>query len=81
MTSEEIINNIIEIASDILDRRLIDVGLVTEIDTIYGWDSLAHINIITEIERHYSIRFSIADLQTITTISDLKGLIVKYVQA
>ena len=79
MTSEEITNSIVEIASDILDRRLIDVSLVTEIDTIDGWDSLAHINIVTEIERHYNIRFSLADLQTITTILDLNNLIVKYV--
>ena len=79
MTSEEITKSIVEIASDILDRRLIDVSLVTEIDTIDGWDSLAHINIVTELERHYDIRFSLADLQTITTILDLNSLIVKYV--
>jgi acyl carrier protein len=79
MTSEEITKSIVEIASDILDRRLIDVSLVTEIDTIDGWDSLAHINIVTELERHYDIRFSLADLETITTILDLNSLIVKYV--
>ena len=79
MTSEEITKSIVEIASDILDRRLIDLSLVTEIDTIDGWDSLAHINIVTELERHYDIRFSLADLQTITTILDLNSLIVKYV--
>lgn len=42
---------------------------------VKGWDSLAHLIIITQIEREFSIRLPAAQLTTIKTIGDLHNVI------
>lgn len=44
---------------------------------IPGWDSLNHINVITAIEKSFSIRFSAYDILKCQNIGDLQNLINK----
>ena len=47
-------------------------------NSIEGWDSLAHLRLITAIESEYSIQLSMDDVQSIDSVGKLKEIITKY---
>lgn len=40
-----------------------------------GWDSLTHMIIIAEIEKNFSVRFSLKEVNKLKNMGDLKNLI------
>ena len=40
-----------------------------------GWDSLSHINVILEVEKHYNIRFKNLEILRLKNVGDLQRLI------
>jgi len=40
-----------------------------------GWDSLSHINIISAVEKRFSVRFKGAEVLRLKTVGDLQRLI------
>ena len=40
-----------------------------------GWDSLSHINVILEAEKHYNIRFKNIEVLRLKNVGDLQKLI------
>jgi acyl carrier protein len=39
------------------------------------WDSLAHINLVTSIEKRYKIKFALGELQELKDVGDMIDLI------
>ena len=62
---EKILSSVLEINDFVIDESL----KATDIEE---WDSLAHINIISEIEKKFDIKFK---LQEFYLINDVKSLI------
>ena len=62
---EKILSSVLEINDFVIDESL----KATDIEE---WDSLAHINIISEIEKKFNIKFK---LQEFYLINDVKSLI------
>ena len=74
MDNSEFIKTLKEILIDILDIEDVNNFCVTKDSKIYDfqeWDSLAHINIITQLEAFYGIRFSLNELEDLSTIEDI----------
>ena len=44
-------------------------------DEIISWDSIAHLNLIVELEDQLSITFNIDEIESITCLRSLLGLI------
>jgi len=42
-----------------------------------NWDSLAHIELIEMVERHFKVRFALGELQDLKEVGDLIDLIVE----
>ena len=40
-----------------------------------GWDSLSHINVILEVEKHYNVRFKNLEILRLKNVGDLQRLI------
>ena len=40
-----------------------------------GWDSLNHINVILEVEKHYNIRFKNMEVLRLKNVGDLQKLV------
>jgi acyl carrier protein len=42
-----------------------------------NWDSLAHIELIEMVERHFKVRFGLGELQDLKEVGDLVDLILE----
>ena len=45
------------IAADTLDRQLDAVPADATRDTLPGWDSMAHVNLVLAVEQHFDLQF------------------------
>lgn len=65
---------IIGIIAKILEVELEEVELDTAIGDLPEWDSLHHLQIITELEKEYGIKYAAEDLAELEDVSDLIAL-------
>jgi acyl carrier protein len=71
VNKDDIKNAVQDIMRDVLDDpSLIINGSMTAAD-IDNWDSLAHISIITAIEKSLRIRFSLSEIDAFSAVGDL----------
>jgi len=65
------------IFQDIFDSAELTVLRESSSATIDGWDSLAHINLISAIEQEFGIRFALGELEAMTDVGDMIELMEK----
>lgn len=68
---EESIREIVIDILDIDDPNSFELNENSKIDDYSEWDSLAHINIITQLESIYKIRFSLEEVESFLQIKDI----------
>lgn len=60
----EIMNEVAEVFADVLDQDDIRLTRETTAANVEGWDSLAHIQLVVAIEKHFKVRFTAAEIQS-----------------
>lgn len=65
----EIIKRTFNLQEDLLDENCLKEG------SISGWDSLGHLKLLMEIEREFSIKFSVDDVEKSRTFRDIVSLV------
>ncbi len=72
-------NSILEelqsIFRDILDQPDLVLTPESNANNVEDWDSLAHINLVSAIEKHYKIKFALGELQELKNVGDMIELI------
>ena len=68
---EESIKEIVIDVLDIDDLNSFEFNEFSKIDDFLEWDSLAHINIITQLESIFNIRFSLDEVESFAEIKDI----------
>jgi acyl carrier protein len=68
------IDTITEIFATLLKRPGMKLEMTDSPETIPGWDSLTHPELITDIEEKLDIEFDFRELASIKNISDLVSL-------
>ena len=76
MDNKTILGKIQSIVQDILDNESLNINEQTEATDVEGWDSLAHINIVSQVESEFGVRFSLDELARFSTV----GKIIEAVQ-
>lgn len=66
---------ITEVFATLLKRPGLKLTMTDSPDTVAGWDSLTHPELITAIEERMEIDFDFRELASIKTIADLVSLI------
>ena len=69
------INLLINLSSRIFDVPASDVDIKSNQDNIKGWDSLATIKLITELEKEFSIQFDIMEIIELSSIDKVVGIL------
>jgi acyl carrier protein len=77
MDSNTIIAELQPIFQDILDQPDLVIDRESNAKNVEDWDSLAHVNLVTAIEKKYRIRFGLAELQQLKNVGDMADLILK----
>ncbi len=62
---------------DVFDDDAVVITPATSADDIQGWDSLAHIRLVTSIERVLDVRFTAAEVAALENVGDLITLIFR----
>ena len=77
MTREEIFMALDEIFQDEFDDDAIHVDETTTADDIDGWDSLEHINLIVAVERHFGMKFKMAEVTDMKNVGEMADIIAE----
>lgn len=75
MTNDEILIQVSSILKETFDDDTIVVTNETSADDIEEWDSLSHIELISNLEGKFKVRFALGELQDLKNIGDMVGLI------
>ncbi|MCB1348517.1 MAG: AMP-binding protein [Maritimibacter sp.] len=70
-TSEDLETQVIAIAAAVFSRKPSDLSLASEPRTTLGWDSLAHMALVTAAEKHFDVTFSARDILAIGRLEHL----------
>lgn len=76
MQKDEALAVVQEIARDVLDNDGIVLSYESTTDLVPDWDSLNHVQIITEIQNKLNIKFSAKEMISWDNIEDLCDSIV-----
>ena len=79
MTEQAILESIQEIFRDNFDDDTLVITRDTCADDIEDWDSLEQINLLTAIEKKFSIKFKLADVRGLKDVGDLLDLVKRMV--
>jgi acyl carrier protein len=71
----DILAELTPIFRDIFDLPELTLTRASSAATVEGWDSLAHVNLVTSIEQHYGIRFALGELEELKNVGEMADLI------
>jgi acyl carrier protein len=77
MDQATIITNIQEVFANTFDIDGKTINRETSAKDVKGWDSVAHVILITSIEKQFSIRFSSREIAGFKTVGDLVDAVEK----
>ncbi len=75
MTKEEIYQDLNEIFKEILELDEVNLTDSTTADEVEGWDSLAHISLISEVERHFRVKLTMKEIVNLHNVGEMVELI------
>jgi acyl carrier protein len=62
---------------DILDQPKLQIVRSSNASNVDGWDSLAHINLVTAIEQRFGISFALGELEGLKDVGEMIDLVEK----
>jgi acyl carrier protein len=69
-----ILSQLEPIFRDILDNTRLNLTRESNASNVAGWDSLAHINLVSAIEQQFGISFSLGELQELKNVGEMIDL-------
>ena len=76
MSREEIYEQLNEVFQDVFDDEEIIVNDETTADDIEDWDSLEHINLIVAVEKKFSIKFNMGEVNKFKNVGEMVDTIM-----
>ena len=76
MSRDEVFENVKGIIIDFFDDDEIEITEKTVAADVDGWDSLAHISILSALEDRFRIQFNVEDAQHIKCVGDIVDIIL-----
>ena len=62
------LNDVRRLAADILKRPIDEVPVASTRETVPGWDSMAHLNLVLAVEQHFDVQFLPEEMLQMLTI-------------
>ena len=71
---DSLLEEVQDIFRDVFDQPDLVISRESNARTVDDWDSLAHINLVTAIEKRYKIKFALGELQDLKDVGDMLDL-------
>ncbi len=75
MTRQEIADAVQEIFRDVFDDETLVITDTTNSEDIEDWDSLEHISLIVAMEKEFSMKFDIKEVNKLENVGEMIDLI------
>ena len=79
MNREEILSNVQVVFRNVLKDESLVLTDETVADDVEGWDSLTHVQLISEIEKFFNVKFSLREMLSWKTVGKMIDCIEKKV--
>lgn len=77
MNRSEILKKVNEICADVFDDEELTVTDTTTAEDVEEWDSLTHLQLMSEIETEFQIKFTLGEIQGFANVGELVDTIRK----
>ena len=71
MDRPDIINRLNVIFEDVIDEGPVSLSVMTVPSDVEGWDSLAHIQLVVAVEKHFDIKFTSEEITSWKKVGDM----------
>ncbi len=78
--AETITSEVINILSDLFNVSPEELGPESSQDTVEGWDSLQHVNIVLDVEQRFNITLSPPEIEEMLTVQAIADIVNKKTQ-
>lgn len=78
MTNEEIWKKVIDIGKDVFNDDDLELTSESSSNTISSWDSIAHLNLISDLEDAFGIQFTLEEFTSAKNMGELVEIIIKH---
>jgi len=75
VTRHELFQDLTVILEDVMDVEDVVLTDDTTADDVEEWDSLSHVRLIVAIEKKYGIKFTNAEIASLTRVKDIIDMI------
>ena len=75
MIQEEITSNLKSVFQKVFEENNITITRELTADDVENWDSLRHIQLISEVERAFGVKFKLREVMSMKNVGDLIDLI------
>jgi acyl carrier protein len=76
MNEIQVYERMVPIFQDVFDDDTLLVQAATTAADVDGWDSLAHIRLIVELEQAFNVRFSAGEASSFQQVADVVASII-----
>ena len=76
MDSSTLLAELQPIFRDVLDNPDLVITRDSNASNVEDWDSLAHINLVTSIEKKWKIKLALGELQSMKNVGDMIDLML-----
>lgn len=77
MKRDEVLTRVSEICVDVFDDEELTVTDMTTAKDVEEWDSLTHLQLMSEIEKEFHIKFTLGEIQGFANVGGLVDTIMK----
>lgn len=77
MNQEEILTAVQDIFRENFDDEELVITAATTADDIEDWDSLEQINLLTAMEKKFSVKFKLEDVRSLKNVGDMVALVAR----
>ncbi|MTK06411.1 MAG: acyl carrier protein [Hungatella sp.] len=80
MTKGEVLAKLNEIAQEVFEDDELILKENTVASDVDGWDSLTHLQLISDIEDEFKIKFLMGEIQGFANVGELVNTIINHVE-